>query len=461
MKRLSSFMGRAGWSKLVPAFLIALFGVSSLCVGQTYNGFSYTVSGAAITITAFNISGYSPPGGAVTIPSTIPGVNGTVTSIAEAAFDGCSGLTSVTIPDSVTSIGWFAFADCSRLTAIAVDAQNPYYSSIGGVLFDKGLDTLFQYPAGRSGAYAIPNGVTGMGPRAFAGCSGLTSVTIPNGVTGIAREAFVGCTGLTSVTLPTSVSLLADGAFAECGRLTSVYCQGDAPDCPWGFPYGPFEGDNNATAYYLPGTTGWSPYYDGVPSVYDLIPTVELSPPVAGPSTYARPANMSLKIAISDLLANVTVTAGDYVTLAGVGTDGVNLVSANGTTLFTNSTYILYPGSVTPNVNDSFEYTVKDAVGQTAIGTVLIVINNDATGQTSPKLVVTSTSVTATFFGVPGYRYTVDRSTDVTQGLGWVPIRTLTAPANGVMQVVDTFQDLGIPVPPLPAAAYYRLRYNP
>ena len=65
--------------------------------------------------------------------------DGSVTSIGSNAFDGCSSLTSITIPDSVTSIGWYAFEDCSGLTSIT-----------------------------------IPDSVTSIGNWAFFGCSGLT-----------------------------------------------------------------------------------------------------------------------------------------------------------------------------------------------------------------------------------------------------------------------------------------------
>jgi hypothetical protein len=201
------------------------------------------------------------------------------------------------------------------------------------------------------------------------------------------------------------------------------------------------------------GTTVYEPQY--VPS--DAITLIVGTPPVAGTAYYARSANISLKIAISDLLTNVTGGDGP-ITLVGVGTDGLNLLSTNGTTLFTNSTYILYTNSVTPNVNDSFNYTVSDSLGESGIGTVLITINNNnIVGQTNVNLIVSSTNVTANFFGVPGFRYTVDRSTNLTQGLGWVPISTNTAPTNGLMQVVDNFLDLGI----MPSNAFYRLRYNP
>jgi hypothetical protein len=383
-----------------------------------------------------------------------------------------------------------------------VATNNPFYSSVNGVLFDKRQDTLLQYPGGLGGSYTIPasvasirdlafcdctsltsvtilGSVTSIGDFVFDFCTSLTSVTIPNSVTSIGEAAFEVCTSLTSVTIPASVTSIGYSAFGqcysltgvtigngvtsigsdafyECTKLTSVYFQGNAPGA--GNDSTVFEYDNNPIAYYQAGTTGWGPTFDGIPTM-ELFPSYP--PPLAGTAYYSRPANISLKIAISDLFTNVSVAQGDYVTLVGVGTDGLNLLSTNGTTLFTNSTYILYTNSVTPNVNDSFNYTVSDLLGQTSIGTVLIIMNNNIVGQANVNLNVSSTNVTANFFGVPGFQYTVERSTNLTQGLGWVPISTNIAPTNGLIQVVDNFLDLGIPIPPLPSSAYYRLRYNP
>ena len=140
----------------------------------------------------------------LTIPSS-------VTSIGESAFSGCSGLTSLTIPSSVTSIGESAFYGCSGLTSLTIPSS---VTSIGESAFYgcSGLTSL-----------TIPSSVTSIGESAFSGCSGLTSLTIPSSVTSIGESVFFGCSGLTSFTIPSSVTSIGWGAFCGCSGLTSIY----------------------------------------------------------------------------------------------------------------------------------------------------------------------------------------------------------------------------------------------
>ncbi len=151
----------------------------------------------------------------VTIPHS-------VTSIGDRAFSDCTRLTSVTIPNSVISIGNWTFYGCTRLKAITVDALNPAYASVAGVLFDRSQSTLLAYPGGKAGDYIVPGSVTNIGRFAFCGCTSLTSLTVPNSVTGIGDEAFLGCIRLSGVTIPDSVTSIGDSAFYGCTRLTSA-----------------------------------------------------------------------------------------------------------------------------------------------------------------------------------------------------------------------------------------------
>jgi hypothetical protein len=167
------------------------------------------------------------------ISFTIPN---SVTSIGEAAFAKCSTLISVTIPNRVTNIGPAAFVSCTNLTAITVDASNPVYGSVAGVLFDKTQTTLIQYPGGILGSYAIPNGVATIGENAFFNCTKLTSVTIPSSVTSIGNNAFPYCTS-----------------------LAYLYFKGNAPIIDSTVFY-----DDTAVVYYLPGTTGWGLPFGGL-----------------------------------------------------------------------------------------------------------------------------------------------------------------------------------------------------
>ena len=142
-----------------------------------------------------------------------------VTTIGEGAFRQCSGLTSVTIPNSVTSIGNNAFNGCSGLISIVVNSGNSVYDSRNNcnAIIETASNTLIQ---GLSNTI-IPNSVTTIGGYAFSNCSGLTSITIPNSVTTIGVAAFFYCSSLTNITIPNSVTTIGGGAFQNTG-FTSI-----------------------------------------------------------------------------------------------------------------------------------------------------------------------------------------------------------------------------------------------
>ena len=228
------------FKRLLPPPLLLLLLLTLPAVAQAQ--FIFTTNNGAITIT-----GYTGPGGAVVIPSRTNGLPVTkigdnafdaflgntsptsvtipdsVTSIGNSVFNECLSLTSVTIGRGVTSIGGGVFVYCLSLNGITVDALNTAYSSVAGVLFDKGTNTLIQYPAGnKTGSYTIPNSVTSIGYSAFYQCTSLTNVAIPNGVISIGGWAFNYCTSLTTVALPNSVTSIGYSAFYDCFSLTSL-----------------------------------------------------------------------------------------------------------------------------------------------------------------------------------------------------------------------------------------------
>ncbi len=144
-------------------------------------------------------------------------------TIEEGAFMGCAGLSGrMIIPADVTFIGYNAFMGCTNLMAVNVMGPNACYRSVKGVLYDAGLTTLIQCPAGKRGGCEIPAGVTTVMDYAFAGCAVLTRVTIPEGVVTIGFGAFSDCTGLTSISIPSSVNRIDCCAFWGCSGLSGV-----------------------------------------------------------------------------------------------------------------------------------------------------------------------------------------------------------------------------------------------
>lgn len=168
-----------------------------------------------------------------------------ITFIDRYSFKGCGELVSVNIPASVDAIGDSAFGGCYKLEKIVVDPDNDMYTSIEGVLFDKDVTKLLQFPSGKSGDYEVPSTVTmisknsfaesqllrsvsigntleSIGEFAFYMCSQLTSVNIPQGITSINASTFEGCVNLASITLHDGLRFIEKYAFMGCVSLTEL-----------------------------------------------------------------------------------------------------------------------------------------------------------------------------------------------------------------------------------------------
>lgn len=216
----------------------------------TFGDYTYQVVGDSITIKSIAFSAT----GVADIPDTIEdkpvtaigpsafasraGVTevlmpSTVTSIGSYAFSGCTGLTGVSIPAATTTVANTAFYNCRNLIAINVDAANPSFESVDGVLFNETQTTLWIFPAGIKGGYAVPDGVLS-----------------------IAQDAFNGSVNITGVTMPSSITSIGAGCFYQCYNLSTLSFLGDRPTV--GSSALAFAGTQNGglTIYYASAATG-------------------------------------------------------------------------------------------------------------------------------------------------------------------------------------------------------------
>ena len=291
--------------KLVAVIIVFLYCegfAGSVQIGEYTWSYSIT-DGQAV------ILGVSPATGDIIIPDKISsnGIDCPVTRIAYEAFSRCSGLTSLTIPDSVTQIGKDAFEHCSGLSSVTIGngvtnigsyafwgcncLTNVYISDLSAwcriAFYDHAANPLSGYSSSRMinlyvdgeqvSNLVVPNGVTSISDYAFYDCKGLTSVTIPNSVTSIGRSSFacgsdseitsrmtsveipnsvtnIGnnafsyCSGLTDVTIPNSVASIGNSAFSGCRGLTSV----TIPDSVVSIGNSAFSGCSGLTSVTIP-----------------------------------------------------------------------------------------------------------------------------------------------------------------------------------------------------------------
>ena len=225
----------------IAAVVLLLFGgVNEVNAGPL----TYKVSGETVSVVVCDKNA----SGELVIPSSYNGKP--VISIGSYAFNSCSSLSSVTIPDSVTSIGRFAFGYCSSLTSVTIPDS---VTSIGQDAF---------WDCSNLMSVKIPDSVTSIENMAFRNCSNLTSVIIGNKVTSIGRWAFRDCRNLTNVTIPDSVTQIGSWAFSGCSSLKSITFEGNAPssfgsDVFKNLPIG-------ATITVTAGATGFGETYGGL-----------------------------------------------------------------------------------------------------------------------------------------------------------------------------------------------------
>jgi hypothetical protein len=347
MKKFVGYCYRSSFFIYLWVFLtlIGLMFLSSSAFADLVDGdYTYTESGGNATVT-----GYTGPNGPISIPLTLGGfptvaikdyafgdsgttdkpaltgliIPSSVKTIGEGAFRRCVNVTSVTIPEgvetigikafarmyalqsvyipvSVTSIGDYGFYGGTSNTGITVHADNPNYSSQEGVLYNKGITKLIQYPCGKAGALIIPATVTSIGIAACELSAGnITSITFTGNVETIAEAAFEGLTSLTSIAFPSSLTSIGPWAFYGCTSLTGVYFYGNAPSmgsavfdsCAGGF-----------TVYYLDGATGFTnPWYG--------YPTAVFTPPSTTTTTTVAPTTTTTPVApTTTTSANSTTT---------------------------------------------------------------------------------------------------------------------------------------------------------
>jgi len=284
--------------------------------------FSYQILGG----TAVEITGYpTTQVGPITVPDTIEGLP--VTRIGDYAFDGCSGLTDITLPVTISSIGARAFRYCSGLTGIN-----------------------------------LPEGLGDIDAWAFSYCNGLTGLTIPSTVANISMRAFAYCNGVTTVTIPAGLTSLGAGVFANCGGLQSISVEAGNPNYvdvdgvvfsadlstlqqyptgragPYAIPPGTtagiglsFNGSNGLTNLEIPSSVT-AIYYRafGYGSALSAI-TVE-----AGNAAYMDVDGVLFNLAGTELIQFPSARTGDYSIPAGVtDVDGYAFAGCSGLTAVT------------------------------------------------------------------------------------------------------------------------------
>jgi len=149
-------------------------------------------------------------------------IGNSVKTLSKSAFYRCPNLTEIVLPKSLENIGIGVFAFDEKLTSLSIDADNQYFTTIDGVLYNKDVSKILIYPAGKTGEYVIPKTVNSIKEYAFFTCIGLISITIPETITTIEDFTFDECLNLTEVHLPATITKIGEGAFGSTENLKTI-----------------------------------------------------------------------------------------------------------------------------------------------------------------------------------------------------------------------------------------------
>ena len=207
------------WSHLAGQIdtLVVEEGITSLGDCTLFDVESATLPEGLVYIGADALCGFR--GTSITLPSTVE-------RIAESAFCDAHNLTSIHLPAKVETVDATSFCRNYSLTQITVDANNPYYKSVDGVLYTEDGKMLIVVPAGKSGtSYTVENGTEIINGNGLAYCK-FENVVLPDTVTSIGSLAFRCCENLETVTIPAGITTIKSRAFMYCDNLTTVNFKG-------------------------------------------------------------------------------------------------------------------------------------------------------------------------------------------------------------------------------------------
>ena len=218
--------------------IISTFWTSASAV--EIDGIYYYLHGNEATVTNKGQNSYSGRSddyansysGVVTIPSTIThdGKTFTVTKIQAYAFYKCPDLKTISIPSTVSSIEIADakeqissyFSGDASFKAFIVSTDNPNYTAIGGILFNKDKTSLLKCPQAKTGDFTVPSTVKTFGRYAFEECNSLNSISLPNSITSIGDYVFYNCYSIKSINIPTGLTELGYCAFYGCSSLSEI-----------------------------------------------------------------------------------------------------------------------------------------------------------------------------------------------------------------------------------------------